>query len=342
MSSIHHAPRSRLSGLLKATLLAAGLVATTVPSAWAAGHSAAPAAGAVKVTPLGSHTGEFCALDRALIFEDPDGTRILYDAGRTVRGTDDPRLGRIDAVLLSHVHGDHLGDLVQATENAGTCGAPAFTTRMAPKSVTVDVTVGKKARLIVGAEMGKFFTARVREAGGQPTQVQLLRYGASTKVGGVSVSGVTAAHTNGLDPAFLGKEYADMLEANGLTAYLGPAGGYVLKFSNGLSVYLSGDTGIMADHDAVIRRFYAPQLVVLNIGSVFTTGPLEAAYVVNELVKPKAVIASHANEPATEGGKLRAGTKTETFMKATQVPVHLPLSGRTMEFNGAGMCTAGC
>jgi len=27
----------------------------------------------VKVTPLGSHTGEFCATDRALIFEDPTG-----------------------------------------------------------------------------------------------------------------------------------------------------------------------------------------------------------------------------------------------------------------------------
>src|SRR5262245_28573072 len=28
----------------------------------------------VKITPLGSHDGEFCPLDRALIFEDPDGT----------------------------------------------------------------------------------------------------------------------------------------------------------------------------------------------------------------------------------------------------------------------------
>ncbi|MEO8936685.1 MAG: hypothetical protein ABI277_09905 [Burkholderiaceae bacterium] len=36
------------------------------------------------VTPLGSHDGEFCALDRALLFEDPDGTRNLYDPCRTV------------------------------------------------------------------------------------------------------------------------------------------------------------------------------------------------------------------------------------------------------------------
>ena len=48
----------------------------------------------VKITPLGSHDGELCPFDRALIFEDPDGTRLLYDAGRTVRGGSDPRLGR--------------------------------------------------------------------------------------------------------------------------------------------------------------------------------------------------------------------------------------------------------
>jgi glyoxylase-like metal-dependent hydrolase (beta-lactamase superfamily II) len=64
----------------------------------------------VRITPLGSHDGELCPFDRALIFEDPDGTRILYDAGWTVRGGNDPRLGKIDAVLLSHVHGDHIGD----------------------------------------------------------------------------------------------------------------------------------------------------------------------------------------------------------------------------------------
>ena len=62
--------------------------------------SMAPGAEAadVKITPLGSIEGEFCAFDRAMIFEDPDGTRILYDAGRTVAGPDDPRLGKIDAL----------------------------------------------------------------------------------------------------------------------------------------------------------------------------------------------------------------------------------------------------
>jgi hypothetical protein len=36
----------------------------------------------VKITPLGSQEGEFCQLDRAMILQDPDGTRVLYDPGR--------------------------------------------------------------------------------------------------------------------------------------------------------------------------------------------------------------------------------------------------------------------
>ena len=54
------------------------------------------------------------------------------------------------------------------------------------------------------------------------------------------------------------------------------------------------------------------------------------------------VIASRANEVATEGGKVRAGTRTEAFMQATKVPVHLPLSGRTMSFDAGGTCVDGC
>jgi glycogen synthase len=39
----------------------------------------------VKVTPLGSHTGELCQNDRGLLFEDPTGVRILYDVGTAIR-----------------------------------------------------------------------------------------------------------------------------------------------------------------------------------------------------------------------------------------------------------------
>jgi len=303
---------------------------------------AAAGGGNVKITPLGSHDGEFCARDRALVLEDPDGTRILYDAGFTVRGANDPRLGKIDAVLLSHVHGDHIGPAHQPAANAGACGNPDFSVSAIPNSNTVNIVVGKKAKFLVGSDMNTFFAAKVKSAGGDPAQVQLVRFGASGKIGGVKVATVPAVHTNAVGPEFLDKALGDMLRANGLLADVGPAVGYVVSFSNGLVVYLSGDTGITAEQDVVVRRHYKANLAVINIGDVFTTGPTEAAYVINDLVQPNSVIASHANEVATKGGKLIPGTKTEAFMKAVKVPVHVPLSGKTMEFGGSGKCVSGC
>ena len=298
----------------------------------------------VKITPLGSHDGEFCPFDRAMIFEDPDGTRVLYDAGRTVRGAKDPRLGKIDAILLSHVHGDHLGDLHQPSANAGECAKPDFSVSAVPNSNTVNIAIEKQAPMIAGGEMSAFLIAKVKGLGGDPAKlVRLVRFGASTMIGKVMVAGVPAVHSNGLAPAFLEKEQAQLLEKNGLTAYVGPPGGFVLRFSNGLTAYLSGDTGITADQDLVVRGHYKANLAVMNIGGFpFTTGPVEATYVVNDLVKPNSVIASHANEPATIGGKVTPNSKTAAFIKAAKMPVHVPLSGKTMEFDGSGKCVGGC
>jgi hypothetical protein len=64
--------------------------------------------------------------------------------------------------------------------------------------------------------------------------------------------------------------------------------------------------------------------------------------VINKLVKPAAVIASHANEAATVNGEVQPDTKTAAFIEAVSVPVHVPLSGRTMEFDGKASCVSGC
>jgi len=296
----------------------------------------------VKVTPVGGFDGEFCAQDRALVFEDPNGTRILYDPGRTVVGATDPRLGKIDIILVSHMHGDHVGSAHTKAVGAGTCASPDASVSDMPNSSAVNIALAKKAKIVTGSEMPPFFAAKLKANGGNPADSMLARFGGSVTVSGVRIATVTAMHSNGLDPDYIGGDLGKAMKEAGIAGDVGLATGYVLRFSNGLVAYLSGDTGITADQELVVRKHYQARLAVMNIGDGFSTGPVEAAYVINELVKPAAVIPSHANEAGTVDGKVRPGSKTEAFIKASKVPVHVPLSGKTMEFDAGGQCTAGC
>jgi len=296
----------------------------------------------VKVTPLGGIDGEFCIFDRALVFEDPNGTRILYDPGFTVAGAEDPRLGRIDIVLLTHMHADHVGTAHNKAPNSGTCDKADLSIQTLPRLNVVDIAVAKNAKMVTGSEMPPFFAAKMKAIGGNPANSINVRFGGSVMVGGVRIATVAALHANGVPGDYIGGELGREMKEAGIAGDVGPATGYVLKFSNGLVAYLSGDTGIVADQERVVRDHYHASLAVMNIGDVLSTGPAEAAYVINDLVKPASVIASHANEVGTVGGKVRPGSKTEAFLKAVKVPAYVPLSGKTMEFDGSGKCTAGC
>lgn len=313
-----------------------------VGATMALAFSASAHAADVKITPLGGVDGEFCKFDRALVLEDPDGTRLLYDAGRTVAGASDPRLGQIDAILVSHMHGDHVGDRHGAAPNSGTCDKPDISVTAVPNTNSVNIAVAQNAKIVTGSEMPRFFANKLKALGGDPKNSQLVRFGASRKVGGVTITTVPAAHSNGVNPAMLQGGLATLMKEAGLTAYVGPPTGYVITFSNGLVAYLSGDTGVTAEQETVVGKQYGAELAVINIGNTFTTGPKEAAFVVNELIKPTSVIASHANEVATKDGKVIKGTKTDTFMLAANMPVHVPLSGKTMAFDGGGKCVSGC
>ena len=297
----------------------------------------------VKVTPLGTHDGEFCGRDRALVFEDPNGTRILYDPGMSVMGGEDPRLGKIDVVLVTHMHFDHVGGARIKELNSGTCASPnATAVKSYPNTNAVDIALAKKAKIVTGSEMHFFFAAKLRANGGDPADSLPVRFGGSRTVGGVKIATVQAAHPNGAEPDAIGGDLGKAMKDAGIGGYVGEATGYVLQFTNGLVAYLSGDTGIVSEMQTVVNGFYRAKLAVMNMGGVLGNGPNETAYAVNELVKPASVIVSHANEGATQGGKVIAGTGTEAFIKLSRVPVHVPLSGKTMEFDSSGKCVAGC
>jgi L-ascorbate metabolism protein UlaG (beta-lactamase superfamily) len=245
-------------------------------------------------------------------------------------------------VLVTHMHGDHAGNVHIKDVNAGECGKPETPVSSMPNSLAVEIAIAKKSKIVTGTEMQAFFAAKLKANGGQASDSMLARYGGSVTVGGVKIATVTAMHSNGLDPDYIGGDAAKVMKDNGFAAYVGDATGYVLRFSNGLVAYLSGDTGITKDQETVVRGYYGAKLAVMNIGDGFTTGPAEASYVINELVKPNAVIASHVNEAGTKGGKVIPDSKTDRFMKASKVPVIVPLSGKAMEFDANGKCTAGC
>ena len=319
----------------------------------------------VKITPLGSHDGELCAADRATLFEDPTGVRLLYDAGNTLTGSDDPRLGNIHMVLLSHAHGDHIGDRKLKAPGAGTCAAPE-TVPGGANSMTAEVAAAKNAAIVMTSDMGLFVGTRIQKiTGGKPLTFCPQTAGATTvpvatacrsnshlgaafigkaanAAQGVEVTIVFASHANNVAPALLSEAQRAMNEADGTGLLVGPPTGFVVKFTNGLTVYLSGDTGIHTEMKTVVNEYHHANLAVLNLGPSAVTVN-SAAYAMNDLVRPASVIFSHVNEAATEGGKIRPASRSAAIMKLLKgVTPHLAVSGRTMEFNGAGKCVAGC
>lgn len=318
----------------------------------------------VKITPVGSHPGELCANDRAIIFEDPTGVRILYDVAHNVTGPDDPRLGAIHLVLLSHVHGDHIGDLKLKAIGAGTC-SNSDRVSAGPNSMTAEVAAAKNAALVMTRAISSLIGTKIQNIRpGKPitfcpqtdgaTNVPVAAVCSSqTDLGGVFIAKapnashgveitiVYASHVNNVPPALLSEAQRATLSADGAALEFGPATGYVIKFTNGLTAYLSGDTGIHTEMKTVVSEYHKANLAVLNLGPNAGTY-FSGAYAMNELVRPASVILTHANEAVTEGGKLRPATRTAALMKQLKGAAHLAISGRTMEFDGKGKCVSGC
>ncbi len=262
------------------------------------------------------------------------------------------------------MHGDHLGDLKLKTSGEGTCANSARVP--APNSTTAEVVAAKNAAMVMTRAMGGFVANKVQaiRGGGKPIEFCPQTGGittvpvatvcnSQTDLGGifiaktadasqgVEITIVYASHVNNAPPALLSEAQRALMQADGSVLEFGPATGFVVKFTNGLTVYLSGDTGIHSEMKTVVNDYHKANLAVLNLGvnpGIYVSG----AHVINELIRPASVIITHANEAATEGGKLRPISRTAALIKQLKPPAHLAISGRTMEFDGRGRCVAGC
>lgn len=321
----------------------------------------------VTITPLGAAAGEFCVGDRALLFEDPTGVRILIAPGRTVNGSGDPRLpnpsdpsGGVHVLLIDHPHVDHIGDVFH-TNCAGTTNTPfAFPSDgNAPEIASVH-----NSAVLVGGEQPAFFTQKIKNVtgttpGGCPVTgldnvltvprnspcIGTIRGGTETVVfsgrnRGVKITTIPAFHSAGAAPI-----HVDSLDgipgpgvAPGLTGYAGSETGYIIRFTNGLTVLWTGDSGLIGDWETQ-SKFYRPNLAVVHMGDLFTMGPDEAAFAVNELIKPRTVIPEHANQVSTSHGEVIPGTRVERFIdQVRHAHVVVPLSGVPISCNGEGRC----
>ena len=319
--------------------------------------------GFVSVTPLGSHGGELCARDRAILFEDPTGVRILYDPGFPVDETD-ARLGDVHIVLLSHAHNDHIGS---RRDRGGTCAAPAMGPTNANSNVA-SIAAAKNAGVFTSNEAATVLSLKIQAIRGGATPVcpssgfddettvplsaactasigvsgtrHVKRAGTG---GAVSITAVQAVHPNNIPAALIDAPGL----APGTTAYAGLALGFVIRFTNGLTAYLTGDTGVFGDMSQLIAKFYNPGLMVINIGpggnGPTALGTDDAIKVVQHLIRPITVMPSHVGEQATSGGKMQGNTRTELFARYAKAftDVVLPVSDVTLTFDGNGRCI-GC
>ena len=170
-------------------------------------------------------------------------------------------LDKVDQILLTHAHGDHIGNTVEIARKTG-------------------------ARLVASNDLMK---AMVRYADFPAKQADPSGTGNAggtiTLLGGeVKVTFVHAVHSSAL-------EYDDKSGVPKSLAYAGNPGGFVIAVSNGPTIYHTGDTDLFGDMK-LIGDITRVDVMMACIGDKFTKGPERAAAAV-ELVKPRMVIPMH-------------------------------------------------
>ena len=167
-------------------------------------------------------------------------------------------LGRIDLLLVTHAHADHLGD---APALARLHGIPLWgPSGMNQALATLGVL---PAHLLPRFDKG----------------------GTINPLPGIKVTATHAEHSSALawhNPA------TDRDE----THYGGEPTGLIIELENGFRIWHMGDTGIFGDMKW-IAEYYKPDLVLMPIGGNFTMDPVDAAWATRDMIKPRFVIPMH-------------------------------------------------
>jgi len=167
---------------------------------------------------------------------------------------------RADLILLSHGHGDHIGNSVEIAKKTG-------------------------ARLVASPELGR---AMVKYNGFPEKQFGMetsLNFGGEIALldGDVKIALVPAIHSSHIetDEGQSGKGFK----------YAGEPGGFVISVKNGPIIYHTGDTDLFSDM-ALVNDYGKIDIMMLCIGDKFTMGPHRAAKAVR-LVDPVLAIPMH-------------------------------------------------
>lgn len=203
-------------------------------------------------------------------------------------------LGKIDLLLVTHAHGDHLGDAPALAKMNNT---PLYGPGGMNKALT---TLG----VLPPALLPRFDKG-----------------GTITPLAGIKVTATHAEHSSALVWHNPGTNKDE-------THYGGEPNGFIIELENGFKIYHMGDTGVFGDMKW-IGEYYKPDLILIPIGGNFTMDPKDAAYATRELIKPKFAIPIHYG-----ANPLGKGTPKEYMQALGDAPVKVfPLNpGEKVEF----------
>jgi len=204
----------------------------------------------------------------AFRIETPSGGVILIDPWLKVPTNPEKdsidKLTRVDYILVTHGHWDHVGDALEIAKKTGAVLIAPYGLQFNLKSVLGYPE--KQATLATGGNVGG--TIDLPKAGAQ-------------------VTFVNAVHGSELTPPMVTPS------APGLPAAIasGNPVGYVLQIKDGPTIYHTGDTDVFTDMK-LIAEFFKVDLMLAGIGGHFGMDPVRAAQAV-EWVNPKQVIPMH-------------------------------------------------